>query len=285
LRRSGLLLATVLTVGAALSACGGGVSKESFVTRADGACQPGNGTAAAVSKPSNLPELATAAGMMATTVDGQAEALRKLDPPGNDKAGVAGVITALADVSGPARALQEAAGKADDKATAQATNDLRARTDAAATQARTYGLTACGTGLQAPVTTVFEGGRTVLKAGFVGRAESLCTAANKKADALAAPSSLAGLARTLTSYLVIEEKLFNDIKALAVPPGEEATVSDMLGAQDKVIAKDKELQAAAQSRSQATFDRLNDEELALVTAANAKFDSFGLRACGTLSQF
>jgi len=117
------------------------------------------------------------------------------------------------------------------------------------------------------------------------RAESLCTAANKKANALAEPSSLAGLGRTLASYLVIEEKLFGDIKALAVAPGEESAVADMLAAQDKVIAKDKELQAAAQARNQASFDRLNDEETALVTAANARFDAYGLRNCGTLSLF
>ena len=232
------IAALALTAG--LAACGGGASKADFVVKADGACAPGNGTLGAMAKPTHLPELATAAGTVATTVDGQADALRKLDAPGDDKEVVAGLLTALADVSGPARALKDAAGKADDKVTAQAANDLKAKTDAAAVQAKSYGLADCATGLQAPVTTVFEGGRTVLKAAFVARAESLCTAANKKADALAAPtSSLPTIARYLTSYLVIEEKLFADIRALAVPPGEEATVADMLAAQDKVIANDK----------------------------------------------
>ncbi|MDQ3642866.1 MAG: hypothetical protein M3450_15710, partial [Actinomycetota bacterium] len=196
-----------------------------------------------------------------------------------------GLIGALAEVATPARALQEAAGRSDDKVTAQAANDLKAKADAAAVQAKAYGLTACGTGLQAPVTTVFEGSRTVLKAAFVARAESLCTAANKKVEALPNPTSLASFARTATSYLVIEEKLFADIRALPVPPGDEAVVADMLAAQDKVIAKDKELQAAAQARNQAAFDRLDDEETTLVTAANAKFDTYGLKNCGTLSQF
>ena len=83
----------------------------------------------------------------------------------------------------------------------------------------------------------------------------------------------------------IEEKLFDDIEALAKPPGDEATVADMLAAQDKVIAKDKELAAAAKARNEASFDRLDEEETALVTAANAKFDAYGLRNCGTLGQF
>jgi hypothetical protein len=284
-RRPVSSLVAALALAAGLSACGGGVSKSDFVAKADGACGPGNGAVGAVAKPSSLPELATAAGTVATTVDGQAAALRKIGPPGDDKAVVAGVIGALAEVAAPARALQDAAGKTDDKATAQAANDLKAKVDAASVQAKAYGLTACGTGLQAPVTTVFEGGRTVLKAAFVGRAESLCTAANKKADALKTPTSLATAATYLTTYLGIEQKLFADIKALPVPPGEEATVADMLATQDTVIAKDKEMQVSAQGKNQAAFDRLDQEESGLVTAANAKFDAYGLRNCGTLSSF
>ena len=285
-RRSPTVLAGALALAAGLSACGGGVSKPDFVTKADAACGPGNGALAAVAKPSNLPELASAAGTVATTVDTQAAALRKLDPPGDDKAVVAGVIGALAEVGPAARALQEAAGKTDDAATARTANDLKAKFDAAAVQARAYGLMVCAQGLQAPVTTVFEGSRTLLKAAFVARADALCTAANRKADTLASPgSSLASVARYLAAYLQIEEKLFADIKALAVPPGEESAVADMLAAQDQVIANDKDQLAAAQKADQAQLNRVTDASPPLITAANARFDAYGLRSCGTLSQF
>ena len=276
----------VVAVAAALTACGdGGVSKAEYVARADGACGPGNSTAAAVAKPTNLPELAAAAGTVASTVDGQVEALRKLEAPGDDKAQVDGVIAALADAGAPAKALQEAAGRTDDAATAKAANDLKAKTDVAAVQAGSYGLTACGKGLQGPVETVFDGARTVLRAAFVAKADGLCSAANRRVAALPDSTSLATEARFLASYLPIEEKLFADIKALPVPPGDEGTVADMLAAQDQVIAKDKELAAAAQARNQRLFDRLNEEERPLITAANAKFDSYGLKNCGTLSAF
>ena len=145
MRRSLIGLAGDFTLAAALSACGGGVSKSDYVTKADGACGPGNGALAAVTKPSNLPELATAAGTLATTVDTQAAELRNVDPPGDDKAVVTGLIGVLAEVAVPARALQEAAGKTDDKATAQAANELKAKADAAAVQAKAYGLKTCGT--------------------------------------------------------------------------------------------------------------------------------------------
>ncbi|HEX3621261.1 MAG TPA: hypothetical protein VHT97_02990 [Acidimicrobiales bacterium] len=278
-------LVPVAALAVALAACGGGVSKAQYVKKADASCGAGNATLAAVAKPSNLPELATAAATVATTVDAQAAGLRKVQAPGSDKAAVAAMIGALADVAGPARALQAAAGKTDDAATAGAANDLKAKVDSAATQARAYGLNACGTGLQAPVTTVFEGGRSVLKAAFVARAEALCTAASKKADALSSPTSLASTGKYLNSYIPIEEKLFADIKALAQPPGDEATVADMLAAQDQVIAKDKQLQAAAAKASTATFAQLSDEEDPLITAANSKFDAYGVKMCGTLSSF
>jgi hypothetical protein len=285
MRRPLIALAVTVTYAAALSGCGGGVSKGSFLTKADGACAPGNGTLAAVAKPSNLPELATAAGSVAGTADTQADALRKMDAPGDDKAVVAGVIGALADVGGQARALQEAAGKTDDATTARAANELRGKSDNAATQAKAYGLGLCGAGLQAPVATVIDGARTVIKAAFVARAESLCLAANRKADALGDPSSLTAFARVLTSYLAIADKLFADIKALAVPPGDDSQIAEMLAAQDKVIAKEKEAQDAAQRNSQAQFDKFFDEVVTLGTAANAKFDAYGLKNCGTLSSF
>jgi hypothetical protein len=285
MRRPLTALATALTLAAALSACGGGVSKESYVTKADGACGPGNGTLAALAKPSNLPELATAAGTMATTVDSQAAALRAIDPPGEDKAVVATMIGALAEASAPARALQEAAGKADDAATARAVNDLKAKADAAAAAAKGYGLASCAVGMQAPVGTLVEGGRTILRVAFVARAESLCTAANRKAEGLAAPTSLASFGRFLANYIPIEEKLLNDMKALTVPPGDETTVAEMLAAQDKVIANDKDTQAAAQKGNAAQVDKHDDLNTTLITAAHAKFDAYGLRKCGSLGNF
>lgn len=286
MRRSLITLGFALTLAATLTACGGGVSKADFVADADAACVPGNGTLGAVAKPTNLPELATAAGTVAETVDAQAEAMGKIDAPGGDNAAVAGVIGALAEVSAPARALQEAAGKTDDAATARAANDLKAKAEAAATSAQAYGLAVCGTALRAPVTTVVEGARGVLKAAFVAKADALCVAATRRANALPEPSSsLPSLGRYLTNYLAIETKLFDDIKALPVPPGDEGTIADMIGAQEKVIALEKEAQAAAQRNNGSTFDRLDEEITVLVTQANAKFDAYDLENCGTLSAF
>lgn len=280
------LVVTVLGIALAASACGdGGVDKADFVAQADQACTPGNTAVASLAKPSNLPDLAGAAGTLATTVDAQVAELRKLEVPKDDKVLVGGMLGALAEVGGAARTLQETAAKTDDAATARAANDLKARTDAAAAQTEAYGFGACGRTLRAPVTTLFQGANGVVKAAFVAKADALCTAATRRVAALAAPSSLAALARYLTSYVPIEEKLFADIKALAVPPGDEGTVTDMLTAQAAVTAKDKEALAAAQARNQRLLDAIDEESASLITAANAKFDAYGLKNCGTLGAF
>ena len=113
----------------------------------------------------------------------------------------------------------------------------------------------------------------------MARAESLCQAAGKKVDALAGPTSVATYARFLTSYLPIETKLLADVRGLTPPPGDEGTIAEMLGAQDKVIDSDKQLQAAAQARNESLLGRLEDENAVLVTQANAKFDAYGIRSC------
>ena len=52
-----------------------------------------------------------------------------------------------------------------------------------------------------------------------------------------------------------------------------------------MIASDKEILAAAQARNEAAVSRLEGSQGSLVVAANAKFDAYGLRNCGTLSAF
>ena len=75
-----------------------------------------------------------------TTIDGQVTSLRALKlPGGKDKAQVQGIITAIAAVSGPTKALQEAAGKNDNAAMATAAKDMQAKADAANAWARPTG--------------------------------------------------------------------------------------------------------------------------------------------------
>jgi hypothetical protein len=272
-----------VALAAALTACGGGgPSKTEFVAKADGACAAGNAAISAVAKPGNAAQVGAAAGTAATTIDGQVGSLRAMKPRGSDKQQFAGVITAIADVTAPAKALQDAAGKNDNVAMAKAAVDLQAKSGTAATQGQAFGMAQCGVGLKAAVANVFEGTKSVVKTDYVAKAEALCRAANTKIDAVAAPgSSLASVSRFFDSVMVISNKLAADLKALPAPPGDEAAVTEFTTAFDALNAKGKETAAAAKANNAKLVVALSDELDVAGTALNAKLDAYGLKVCGT----
>jgi hypothetical protein len=281
-----LSLIPVAALAAALAACGdGGVKKADYTAKADVACSTGNSTIAALAKPSNGPQVATAAGTASSTIDAQVVALRAMKTPGGkDKAQIEGVITSIADVGGPAKALQEAAGKTDDAAMAKAALDLQAKADAAAQQGQAYGLTQCGTGLKPAVVPLFDGAKSVVKADFVTKAEAACRDAGRKYAAIARPgTTAASRARYFDATLAVSNKLAADLRALPVAPGDEATVTAILDGMDALNAKAKELSAAANANNTRLVAGLVSEVQVAGTAVTAKVDAYGLKVCGSVS--
>lgn len=278
------LLIPSVALAAALAACGdGGPSKTDFIAKADGACTAGNTAISSGTKPTNGPQVATAAGTAMTTVDGQVAMLRAIKMPGGDeKAKIEGVIGAIGEVSAPTKALQDAAGKNDDAAMASAAVDMQAKVDAAASSAQAYGLTQCGTGLKPAVAGLFDGTKSVVKASYTAKAEGLCRAAYRKLETVAAPGSTgASVARYLDAVLAVSVKLATDLKALPAPPGDGATVGEFGPALDAMNARIKEVSAAAKANNQKLAGALSDEVEVASTALNAKLDAYGLKTCGT----
>ena len=278
------LLISTVALAAALTACGdGGISKSEFTAKADGSCVVGNTAISSAAKPTNAPGVATSAGTAVTTIDGQVGMLRGLKMPGGkDKAQIEGVINAIAEVSGPTKALQEAAGKNDDAAMTRAVVEMRTKVDGAAASAQAYGLTQCGTGLKPAVANLFEGAKSVVKSSYVTKAEGLCRDAYRKANAMAAPgSSLASVSRYIDTQLVIFNKLVTDLKAVPAPPGDEATVGEFVTAFDAFTAKIKEVGAAAKANNPRLYEALSEEADVATTALDAKLDAYGLKTCGT----
>ena len=279
------ILLPAVALATALTACGGGgPSKSGLVAKADGACTPGNAAIAGVAKPGNPTQVGAAAGTAAGTIDAQVAALRALKTPGgSDKLQFTGVITSIADVGGPAKALQDAAGKNDEPAMAKAAVDLQAKADTAATQSQAFGLTQCGTGLKPAVAPVFEGVKSVLKGSYVAKSETLCRAAQSKLDAIAQPgSTLPSIGRYLDAALAISNKLAADLRALPAPPGDQAAVDEFNAAFDAMNAKVKDMTAAAKANNSKLFVALSDEVDVANTALNAKLDGYGLKVCGTV---
>jgi hypothetical protein len=276
------LMIPVVALAAALSACGDdGPTKAEFVAQADGACTPGNTAISTTAKPTNAPQVATAASTAVSTIDGQVVALRALKAPGGkEKDQIQGVITALAEVSAPTKALQDAAGKADDAAMAKAALDMQAKADTAASSAQTYGLAQCGTQLKLGLGNMFDGVKNVVKTGYVAKAQGLCRDFVRKVEALTPPANFSATGRFLDGFLVISNKLGADLKALPVPPGDQGTVTDLLGAVDTMNAKFTEARAAVAANNARLVLSLMEEAETLSEAMGVKAEAYGLTACG-----
>lgn len=278
------LLIPVVALATALTACGDdGPSKTEFTTQADGACTAGNTTISTTAKPTNAPQVTTAAGDATSTIDAQVVALRAMKAPGGqDKDLAVGVVNAIAEVSGPTKALQEAAGRNDDAAMARAAVDMQARAESASNTAQAFGMSQCGIQLKFGLGNLFDGVKQVVKATYVAKGEGLCKDAARKYAAIAPPgNSLASFNRFIDAVNGVSTKLATDLRALQVPPGDEATVADMIGAVDGLNTKAREAIDAVKAGNERLFIALVDELRVAQTSVNAKLDAYGLKTCGS----
>lgn len=278
------LLIPAVALVAGLTACGeDGPTAEAYRAEADGFCSAGNIAISSAAKPTNAPQVATSAGTVVTTIDAQTAMLwAKKTPGGDDKAQIEGIVTAIAEVSAPAKALQDAAAKNDDAAMAKAAAELQRKTDAAATSAQAYGLTQCGAALKPAVANLYEGTKSVVKSSYVTKSGALCRDAFSRIEAVSPPGkTLASTSRYLDAVVGISVKLVDDLKAIPAPPGDEATVSELVAAMEALNAKGQEISVAAKSNNPKLVVALVDEVDVATTAVNAKLDAYGLTTCGT----
>jgi hypothetical protein len=277
------LLLPSVALATALAACGGGVGKSEFVTKADASCAAGNGTITAVEKPSNAAQVTTAAGTATTTIDSQVAGLRGLDlPGGDDRRQAEAVIAAIGDVGVATKALQDSAGKNDEPAMAKAAVEMRTKAESAANQALAFGLNQCGPGLRTALGNLFDGTRSTLKNAYVAKGEALCRESSRKSDALPQPgSSIASFGRFIDRYVPIYTQLIDGFKALAPPPGDEATVAAIVADFEAALPKIREVGTAAKANNDRLFVALFQELDLLGTQVDAKLDAYGLNACGS----
>lgn len=177
--------------------------------------------------------------------------------------------------------MNGAASRGDDRETISTTNNARSAFTTASTQASGFGFGACTVGLQSGIDSITGGAQAVIKTGFVAKAESACMAASRQFDEIIEPSGPREVRSYFDKVEAVFTKLVSDIKALAVAPGDEPTVSEMVGALERTNAKGAELFDAIAGNDQARAAALNRELSTLNTAANAKLDGYGLGQCGS----
>jgi hypothetical protein len=270
----------------ALAGCGGGgPSKESFVADADRICRAESAPLASVKAPTSFPELSETARTIAAAVDAQLPKLRALDRPSSDDAPVDTMLASLGGVSEAAKALQGTASRNDEGGTATAARDMAARARSASDSGRAYGFATCGGSTQPAANASVEGANTILKAGYVVKAEALCTEASSALDEIPEASSLRGEARVIDTGVRILDKLVADLRALTPPPGDEKTLGEFYAAQQQVVEKAREAGAAAGAGNERLFESHAEQFNVLTTAANAKADAYGIDDCGTRASF
>lgn len=271
--------ALLLTLG--LDACGGGPSKEKTIADGDAVCRKANAPLASIQTPGNYSQLAEAAGALATATDDQVARLGELDLPGDDESRLRAFFSALRAVGTAARQLKEGADKSDDKATAAAATQMSTSAKDAADRGRAYGFTVCGSSTQTAAGLVVDGAKSRVKAAFVSKGRAVCEEASDEVLDLAEPTDLRSLGRFMDALIPIAERVDEELHALAVPPGDEQVVKDLLDAQAVATAEAREMGAAAKASNERLTGALTEELDKLQTAANAKADAYGLQACGT----
>ncbi len=261
--------------------CARGPSKEEFVQSADPVCRTANSELAGITRPVELKQLGEVAGKVHGATAKQVDGLRKLDQPDDDKKVLTTALGAMESTRDAAKRVQDGAVAGDTRTVETAVGDLRRSSEQADASAREYGLTQCGVGAKDASKEVDEAAKDVLKKEFIAKADALCADAERKAEALPEPRDLKGVVRLLDEGLALQEKLVADIKALHVPQVHQAAWNDVVAAQEKVLAKGRELREAAAANDQTRAERIAEEVDPLEAEASKKADAFGFKDCGT----
>jgi hypothetical protein len=273
-----LLAGNGLGIGAKAMGLIGAPSKEMFIARADAICAPGNAGLSALSKPSGYPSVATAASTLVTTTETQLGQLRRLELPGfADRSSARGVLDAIAQTAGAGRRLQAGAATTDAAATANASRTMATVATDAAAAAKAFGFTACGAGMEPGINAVLAGANGAVKASFIEKVHPMCAALVRDAEELSAPT----LDWYINQSTALYEKFANDLRALPVPPGDEAAVAELAEGMLAVGAKVRELGAAAMNGDLKRVTAIEKEGDVLAEQVDAKFQAYGFNDCGS----
>ena len=259
----------------------GAPSRASFLAQADAICAPGNAGMSAMSKPVGYQSLATAASTLVTTTDAQLGRLGALDlPAGADRGRARGVLQAMAATRDAGRSLQSAAAESDPASTATASRSMTVYSDDALAKAQAFGLSACVAGMKPGIDAVVAGANGAVKTSFTEKATAMCIEMVRASEGLPKVRNAADLTRVIDQGVALFEKLATDLKALPVPPGDEATVARITTQVNNVAAKLRELGNAALAGDVKRVNALDKEGNAMIEELNRRFGAYGLTVCG-----
>ena len=275
-----LLVGAGLGIGAKAAGLIGAPTKAGFIAEADAACAPGNAGLNAMTKPLGYQSVAASASILVTTTDAQLGALRALDLPGGaDRNRARSVLNALAATGDAGRSLQSAAAAGDPAMTVVASRSMTLYSDDAIAKARAFGFTSCVAGMKPGIDTVVAAANGAVKTSFTEKASGLCVEMGRAVAALPRVRSADDLTRLVNMTAGLFEKMAADLKALPVPPGDEAAVGAIATGLTSMAAKMREMGNAALAADLKRMNAIEKESDVLGDELNTRFADYGIAAC------
>ena len=126
------------------------------------------------------------------------------------------------------------------------------------------------------------GGRSARasKSSYIKQADAICMNGSKAQDALAQPSSNAGLAAYVKRVYAIERGVVSDMRALTPPDGDATTIHSMLENVDRALAFESEVEAAAGTGNQSQINDAEAKGATFLNTANTIASKYGFKECG-----
>jgi hypothetical protein len=125
-----------------------------------------------------------------------------------------------------------------------------------------------------------SGGRQLSKAAFIKQADAICTAGSKAQDRLPDPGSNGDLVRYVKRIYAIERGVVHDVRDLAAPAADRATIARMLDNVDRALALESVVEAAAGSGDQSQINDAQAGGAKYLNAAQVIASRYGFTACG-----
>jgi len=130
------------------------------------------------------------------------------------------------------------------------------------------------------VDTVVAGANGAVKDTFVEKGNALCVGFARTLEA--APKLRNNdIVTYVNQNAALMDKLVVDLRALPVPPGDEATVADMLATTTNLIGSLRQMGPAAAAGDLKRIKAIEKEVDAMEPAVNEKFGAYGLKVCGS----
>jgi hypothetical protein len=125
------------------------------------------------------------------------------------------------------------------------------------------------------------GTEPLTKEQWIAAADKICTDADAARDALPEPTSIEGIVTQVEAIIPIITKEMADLRALAAPKGDEATIDAMLTAAAEQLTLANGLLDLAKKGDLAALETYISENDAKLETARTLAQGYGLKVCGT----